>query len=710
MLPSPQPTVVAHSPSRPKRPRAIQACNLCRAKKYRCDGVCPCSHCRSMMRQSKKRPRNEPPSYVKSLERRLEIAEAAVARAREGGSAGLGRPDVEGVPASIDPPAVKPPERFHSQPLAAAHETSPSQRVDRRSADSPDEDLAGDSATEVMDINPLTRDIEFHGNTSSVAFLGRVRQEYGDGIDERQQQHRSPPERPSLVSAFHNHTFLPQRDTIAEWNDGVEERFFSPQSYVFFDTYFNNLHYIHPILDQESFLHRCEELWQGNAQRQPRSFIALYFSVLSLGALIRTWTEQKINGMGRFEWSRMLFERAQFALGKPGLLNDLEAIQAMFIMAKVCQNELNPNLAYTYLGLAIRTSLSTGINRNTSIQGRHFSDNPDALILSKTWWGLYSLEIELSFALGRPDSLGMDEYHNRPLPPVEDSEISILASMIDMSHITRAISLEVYLSRRPLSEKLVRAFRIEGDMDKWVQKLPPRIRPSTDGSVEQDGNLSDPAWARLQRLVLQIRYQNLKMLLLRPFILHASKLDQPSSSYPGLEEAVTKCTNAAIQTIDIIYETFRVHTFFRTWWYNITYLTFAASILLFRAAQPPCTESQKSIYIPLVRKTLGILDIMDESVVARKTADVMRQMLNGLRERGSGANMHGNRNLNEGQSSAWPADGAAVRHSVFGHSEDPEVSGLGPSVLDGGFWDYGFELGDLWDIRGAGIDLYTTTM
>lgn len=56
------------------------------------------------------------------------------------------------------------------------------------------------------------------------------------------------------------------------------------------------------------------------------------------------------------------------------------------------------------------------------------------------------------------------------------------------------------------------------------------------------------------------------MLLLRPFILHAAKLLPTRALSLPLKEAVTKCVNAAVNTIETIHETCRVHMFFRTWY------------------------------------------------------------------------------------------------------------------------------------------------
>lgn len=35
------------APKRAKRPRAAQACDRCRTKKYKCDEQYPCAHCKS---------------------------------------------------------------------------------------------------------------------------------------------------------------------------------------------------------------------------------------------------------------------------------------------------------------------------------------------------------------------------------------------------------------------------------------------------------------------------------------------------------------------------------------------------------------------------------------------------------------------------------------------------------------------------------------
>ncbi|KAK7522312.1 Zn(II)2Cys6 transcription factor [Phyllosticta citriasiana] len=725
MLPSPQETAAASSPKPPRRPRAIQACNLCRAKKYKCDGISPCSHCKRRGLNCTYRISSaveRAPSALHELEQKILRLQAENARLRAlPNTASSQAPILVAETTSQDTEVTR---SSVSRTIQGISFPGPGQQV-TAVAESQDgtEEATPEDGTEIVEVNPHTRNVEYHGNTSSVAFIGRLREEYGCSDTENQDKDQARSQKQSLVSTFHNDVFRIQQKDVQGFEDGVDCQFFFPQSYVFLETYFNKLHYIHPILDKESFYGRCDDLWQGRFQNQSRSFIALYFSLVSLGALIRTWTEEKINGMGRFEWSRMLFEKAQHALGFPGSANDLEAAQAYVFMAKVCQNEINPNLAYTYLGIASRILLSIGANRKPA------DSQPQAIEASKTWWGFYTLEIELSFSLGRPDSLGMEDYHNRPPPSIDGSEIDIIPGMIGLSRIMRAISVKVYLHRLSLGQRLQSAMNIEIEMDAWVARLPDAIRPQFTSDVDRHCRLGDPPWAFYQRLVLQIRYYNVKMLLLRPFIVYATK---HSEREPSLLDAENKCTDAAAKTIELLHETYRVHFFFHTWWYNITYLTFAVSIILFRAGRsrdgddinPKAGSSpaqcQQHDYVSLIEQTLTMLDIMSESVVACKTAKIIRQMLGAIRQRnGSGSASAAPDATSSGAVSHFFASGTnragASRSGSKAASQIPDVphaavtggdlemTQMGLESLDASLWDWSFDFRDMWDNNGSGF-------
>ena len=99
----------------------------------------------------------------------------------------------------------------------------------------------------------------------------------------------------------------------------------------------------------------------------------------------------------------------------------------------------------------------------------------------------------------------MDEYHNRPLPERDDSEYAIIPWMVDFAQMIRKVSVQIYHSRITLQEKLHVALQIEAELDRWMLKLPDRIKPDIIRHDVSSRALRDPKWARRQKLVLGIR-------------------------------------------------------------------------------------------------------------------------------------------------------------------------------------------------------------
>ncbi|KAL4888838.1 fungal-specific transcription factor domain-containing protein [Aspergillus ambiguus] len=613
------------TPPRAKRPRAARACDRCRLKKYKCDESYPCAHCKKSgidcVYQGNYRVQesNRSASYILDLEKkvndltsRLHVAESEIAAQRS--------PAAQPPTAQLDRPAARP--GIDATPCSMPHNGSTPHDEVSLSYDHPDD--AGEGVEEgISELNQHTNGIEFHGSTSSVAFLGHL-QKAREHRKAKQRYSRPNEPQYSLISTLHNSSFSPSCTTGPGQPVPLQEHnYYFEQAHTFISGYFENIHFIHPLIDKEDFYLRAHELWFSRDRQPDPSFVALYLSVLSFGALVRVWDEATIGGLGRFEWSRKLFGEAQLYLNYLQFSNNLDTVQCLYLMAKICQNELNPNLAYMYLGLAVRTCLAAGFNREV-----HNSTDERAGWVSKTWWGLFSLEIEMSFSVGRPDSLGMDEYHNRPLPERDDSEYAIIPWMVDFAQMIRKVSIQIYHSRITLQDKLHVALQIEAELDRWMLKLPERIKPDILGHDVSGRTLRDPKWARRQKLVLGIRYHNVKMLLFRPFLSHFTrKLRHPPSE---LEEAIAKCLDAAMRTIEVIYDIYRIHTFFRCWWYNTTYVMFATSTLLLPMSKlgicPDTLPLRRS-----VEMAVEILEAMDESVVARKSVEIIKHYLKEFR-------------------------------------------------------------------------------
>ncbi|RFN44219.1 zn(ii)2cys6 transcription factor [Fusarium flagelliforme] len=419
--------------------------------------------------------------------------------------------------------------------------------------------------SEIAEVNQHTNGIEYHGNTSSMSFLGSLQK-----LREQRAAPSNPAERKafSLVSVLHNPSFVSRRNFTSDLTAALAANgFYSKRANTFIEGYFGGIHYVHPIIDKEDFLSRADQLWRGT-DCSDAHFVALYLSVLSLGALTRTWNESTLDGLNRFQWSRKLFAEAQTILDEIQFSSKVETIQAFYVMVSKSMPE--------------RTQPKS----------------------------------EMSFLLGRPDTLGQDEYHNRVITPVDDSEYAIISSMVQFGRIMRKVSIGIYHSQLPTPETIGLACEIEREMDSWVDALPQR----------RGASLREPDWRRKQRLVLELRYHNVRMLLFRPFVTYyARERLQPSDE---LMAAVEKCISSAQKTIEIVYEAYKVHTYFRTWWYNTTYITIAASVLLLYESQTK--QHSTTSTLALIETAIEILEVMDESIVARNAAEVIRRFVREL--------------------------------------------------------------------------------
>lgn len=121
----------------------------------------------------------------------------------------------------------------------------------------------------------------------------------------------------------------------------------------------------------------------------------------------------------------------------------------------------------------------------------------------------------------------------------------------------------------------------------------------------------------------------------------------------------------------------------------MTYLVFAASILLFRAAQPAHFMDEHTDFLPVIEKSLDLLDAMNESVVASKTADVLRYMITQL---------HGRRDHNSRENDNQASFATQANHSSTGVPasqavdsgavlEGMDVFSLGSEFWGGGMWN-----------------------
>ena len=94
---------------------------------------------------------------------------------------------------------------------------------------------------------------------------------------------------------------------------------------------------------------------------------------------------------------------------------------------------------------------------------------------------------QTSFALGRPDSLGPDEYHTQYLPGTTNlyetdhslttpSMLQIVPCMVELSRIMRKVGVRLYTVPCTVQETLARTRLLDDELINWLQSLPPHLQ------------------------------------------------------------------------------------------------------------------------------------------------------------------------------------------------------------------------------------------
>ncbi|RAL02964.1 Zn(II)2Cys6 transcription factor [Aspergillus ibericus CBS 121593] len=414
---------------------------------------------------------------------------------------------------------------------------------------------------------------------------------------------------------------------------------------MFISSYFSNKHYIHPMLSKTSFMRRCE----NEAFLLPRrpgfyrgisEFSGLYFAVVALGAINASPHETALldhycsylPSLGKpgtvtrpssLDFADYYFGKAKQALGDLFESCSLESAQALLLLSVFCQNALRPHSCFMYSGMAVRTAVAIGLASGMS------SVSPDARREGRrTWWCIYSHEIEMCCSSGRLDSMKELQYYQVPIPTLkatsgnpldpdaEDDHVGMIPAMVALAQIMSEASHLLYHSpKRSMVEMSQIAMSLDSKLLTWKTTLPHFL--DIDAA-----SLNDTEWAFKQKLVLRLRFYNTRILIHRPFLAASAS----STEFSNLLQHLHTCLDAARTSIQMQYESFLHRIYIRTWWYNTTYALYGAMILLHLVLSGFPSIRDEELLLD-VEKSLDIFESMNNIVVTRRCAEMIREVL-----------------------------------------------------------------------------------
>ncbi|KAL1641817.1 hypothetical protein SLS58_005859 [Diplodia intermedia] len=317
------------------------------------------------------------------------------------------------------------------------------------------------------------------------------------------------------------------------------------------DNYFERVHPFFPMVEESKF--RAAYIRQ---QRWDPPWLALLNMVFALGSLASSTADNEAH------YTFFARARKHLSLETYGSGN-LEVLQALGIMTGYYMHYLNrPNEASCLMGAALRMATGLGLHREYSSPA---SPNPKINGLSKsrtdiqiaetrrrTWWSLFCLDVWASTTTSRP-SLGRISSAVTVLPPgkvLEDpssspenvQDLRVLPLIYNIEFCKIASRIQDTLATSPLLkyEDLV---QIDTDLVNWQNNLPSILAT----------NEPCPECLRVPRSVMKWRYENLRVVLHRPFLLSTALKRVPFTNLSAEEKvAVGKCRVIAAQNIEDI--------------------------------------------------------------------------------------------------------------------------------------------------------------
>ncbi|RDW76781.1 transcription factor domain-containing protein [Aspergillus mulundensis] len=642
----------ADTSQRPKRRKIAVACDECRVRKVRCDGVqpaCgPCSkrvdkgaQCRYTGEPEKKRAAE---NYITTLENRIKALEGpgpvyVPGFSEANGFRGWGHDSI-GTPTQQSGPTETP--RSQSSLAQATPFHRPNSSFGALSGRSPSSgNLVGDSVplmngatrsarrtsqpTESADgINAMMGAVEerpsqeFFGSSSAASFMRQIKTAVDKKVSSPQQDTADPANDFGLRGSF----LSPQRHRTSAIHDYVLPSRKTADSLM--NVYWHYVFPLYPLVDSIQLREEYARLWTGEGLQSDENMLMCIFNVIfalacQLADFI-TPEERETSAASFFSRAKDLLHFSLWDSGSAGL------IQCLLLMAQYLQSTNSAHQCWIVTGLAVRNAQSMGLHLPQTIS--RLQSPQEQQLARKIWHGCVLMDRVISMTFGRPAMISKASAGSVPLPVTIDEEYFASASGVEVAQPTDqpsimsfyAKSLELYeilndilLSlykptpeepddvygfsfNKDSSERELTIFELDRALTSWTRSLPPHLR----------GELASGSNANIfyrQSVVLRARFLHVRMLLFRPILSkYCTSRDAATDPLISLTDSFPQrvalqcsiiCVNVARDIIDLIYGNIPSDGTsgpLPAWWYNILYVYTAATVIIASRLCPPILE------------------------------------------------------------------------------------------------------------------------
>ncbi|THV53860.1 hypothetical protein BGAL_0040g00210 [Botrytis galanthina] len=358
---------------------------------------------------------------------------------------------------------------------------------------------------------------------------------------------------------------------------------FPPQPICDFlvESYRNSVHWFMLLFHEASFESEYKELMDSQAA-SPRQLgsAVLVLMVFTMGARYTT-NEEALKACGTTldleALQQQLLKEVQAHLFDVVDIGGIESIQICVLLSSFYMYNGRPNLALAILGAGIRSSQAIGLHKE-SLWGPLAETAKE--VRRRTWWALYVYDRFSSITYGRPLSINDSDCDVRMPGNLDDaSNVHPLLKSLELIdansptqvtlnsyhrfkfalyNIASPIIGDIYnLKNSNPSNMAQQAISINTNLVRWFDQLPSELK--LDSNTDLDvSNLSASEVKvirlfQLQALALQLAYDNIQIILHRPFLRYNHCLAVlPTSATSDLRPtSLEQCRHCARRTCNI---------------------------------------------------------------------------------------------------------------------------------------------------------------
>ncbi|EXA34421.1 hypothetical protein FOVG_14400 [Fusarium oxysporum f. sp. pisi HDV247] len=649
--------------SRQRRRKVTLACDPCRERKSRCDGIKPiCSTCRRRalgIEQCVYRAGNARTECsddytralhdrIRYLERQLEQASALNGRIpdalQDGSSSRRAWPEstpetesqveLDALVMGISHAQILTP--LSSTATESIENSSHARRVTAMGTTTSEEDIGHHRDTREG----------FYGSSSAASFL---KETCGTAIppSTHQANLQTCTSQPTCPFGDVDKFALPPRRLA----DHLVER------------YFERIYWIYPVFDKQAFEHGYNSLWLPSGQStcpeeyrnlglgEDAATVAFFSSLNAIFALGCIFSN--LSTAAKTKAYEVFFSRAKDKVNLELLdINDLSVVQTLVLVALVLQGTSFPDRCWNTTGLACRVAQGLGLH---SLPTYNQQESRVQHIRRRTWHGCIVLDTLVSMTFGRPtmitniSTLALPERTISNLQNTEDNEhvkLQFQTETVRLSIILDSMLSKVYrpwqcklpyddqgaVSHTDISSQSMDVFaELQGKLRVFELGLPSFLswhEPMARETIPPH----EATVLAIQRNVLQSRFTYLQVMLHRPILSQLLALNTSQDARDDLHssfkhDGARACVRSSIQLINLVHGTFRTETA-EAWWWNSLYACTASLVLMTCRLCPSlwATLDQSSV-IEASNKCHSVLEVISSfSLSIRKSFNLLTKM------------------------------------------------------------------------------------